>query len=208
MAEQPSESHIVSKSIAIVLGIATSPLTGPLLFHRLGLSDAIATALGCLLGVIAGYASVSAYLWAREARRDKEIQQAVLSVIAEAGLPRTIEVKVRRASVSLGGEVDDDQQRRQAEQLVRALPGVKSVSNRIRTRAVQPVDTQTLKNEIEQALRRAAEREAQGIHVKVNDSRVVLEGQVSSWIEASQAEELAWAIPGVREVDNRLEVLH
>ena len=208
MATQPSESHIISKAIGMALGIAISPLTGPLLFHRLGLGDAVATALGCLLGIAGGYASVSAYLWARERRRDKEIKEAVRSVIAEAELPRTIKVKVRRAAVSLEGEVDDDDQRRQAEQLVRTLPGVKSVSNRIRVRSVQPVDTETLKNEIEQALRRAAEREVQGIRVNVNDSRVVLEGQVSSWIEASQAEDLAWAIPGVREVDNRLEVLH
>lgn len=208
MADQLSERHIITKTIGMALGIGFSPLIGPLLFHRFGLGDAVATAVGCLLGLLCGYAFASAYLWAREGHLDKEIQQAILSVIAEAGLSRSIKVKVRKASVSLDGEVEDDEQRRRAEQLVRALPGVRGVSNRIRARFVQPVDTGTLKNEIEQALRRAADREAQGIRVKVNDSRVVLEGQVSSWIEASEAEDLAWAIPGVREVDNRLEILH
>ena len=40
----------------------------------------------------------------------------------------------------------------------------------------------------------------------LNNSRVVLEGTVQSPAEASEAENVAWNIPGVVEVENRLEI--
>jgi osmotically-inducible protein OsmY len=53
---------------------------------------------------------------------------------------------------------------------------------------------------------RRAEEDSRRIHVLLNNSRVRLEGTVSSWAEASEAEHVAWNIPGVVEVENRLEI--
>ena len=39
----------------------------------------------------------------------------------------------------------------------------------------------------------------------MDDSRVILEGRVRSWIEASEAEDVVWEIPGILAIDNRLE---
>jgi osmotically-inducible protein OsmY len=35
----------------------------------------------------------------------------------------------------------------------------------------------------------------------------VLEGKVQSWAESSEAEELAWDIPGIEHVENHLEIV-
>jgi osmotically-inducible protein OsmY len=51
-----------------------------------------------------------------------------------------------------------------------------------------------------------AELDGRGIRVQLRDSRIVLEGTVHSVIEASRAEDLAWNIPGIVEVENRLKV--
>jgi osmotically-inducible protein OsmY len=92
-----------------------------------------------------------------------------------------------------------------AERFVSSLPGVKDVSNKIRLRpSAHPVDPEIVKKEIEGAILRTAD--ARDIHVRVDNSRVILEGRVRSWIEASEAEEVAWAVPGILEVDNRLEI--
>ncbi len=40
----------------------------------------------------------------------------------------------------------------------------------------------------------------------VNNPRVVLEGTGRSWSEASEAEQVVWNIPGVEEVEYRLEI--
>jgi osmotically-inducible protein OsmY len=104
-----------------------------------------------------------------------------------------------------GGEVDSYAQRIQAARAVSGIPGIRSVENHIRLRpAARTANPDEVRQAIEGALRNAAEQEAVGIQIHVQDSRVILEGKVRSWAEAHDAEEAAWAIPGVQEVENRL----
>jgi osmotically-inducible protein OsmY len=89
---------------------------------------------------------------------------------------------------------------------VRHVRGIKGVINRI---VVQPIVTTTpdvVKAQIEAALKRSAELDAQRITVETRGSKVVLQGRVRSWAEHQEAERAAWAAPGVTAVENLIIV--
>jgi osmotically-inducible protein OsmY len=78
------------------------------------------------------------------------------------------------------------------------------VSNFIKVKAqVLPTD---LKANIEKALIRSAETDAQRITVEVEGSKVILRGTVRSYAERKAAEEVAWSAPGVTEVENKITI--
>jgi len=68
---------------------------------------------------------------------------------------------------------------------------------------VKPYDV-TLR--IEQNFRHMATHHARGIHVEIVDGKVVLSGMVRAWVEKAEAEAAAMEVPGVSEVENRLEI--
>ena len=74
-----------------------------------------------------------------------------------------------------------------AETAVRRLSGVIGVTNLI---VVRPrVDAIDVKHRIEDALKRNAELEADGIRVAVTGGQVTLEGKVRAWHERGVADE-------------------
>ena len=84
------------------------------------------------------------------------------------------------------------------------LLGVRGVSNLIQVRAsVSPSAVQT---RIEAALKRNAELDAKRISVESKDGRVTLRGSVRSWTERRDAENAAWAAPGVTQVVDMITV--
>jgi osmotically-inducible protein OsmY len=119
-------------------------------------------------------------------------------------LPDKVDVTVSRGWVTLKGQVDYAFQKREAERAVERLAGVKGVTNLI---VVKPqVAPSDLKQQIEKALVRNAETDAQRITVEVQGSKVILRGTVRSYTEKKAAEEAAWSAPGVTEVDNRIVI--
>ncbi len=209
MPDDRLEKSTLVKFAGLALGIAIGGPIGPIVFTPLKLSIPAAATAGSFFGAIIGYAVTSALVSIERRRRDRELQQAAEAVRAEAGLPQSIRIKVKDGLITLEGEVDDQAQRHKAEQVMSALPGVKGVTNRIRLRS--PAGQVTLspdeiKKQIEDSLIRRAELDGQGIRVRLSNSRVVLEGTVHSWAEASEAEEAAWNIPGVIAVENRLDI--
>jgi osmotically-inducible protein OsmY len=69
-----------------------------------------------------------------------------------------------------------------------------------------PISKTAVKTDIEAALKRSAEVDAQKIGVDTNGHTVTLTGQVRSSNERKEAERAAWAAPGVYAVDNRIAV--
>ena len=118
--------------------------------------------------------------------------------------PGKVKVTVDKGWITLEGEVDWQYQKLDADRVVRRLTGVKGVSNLIQ---VKPRATPSqLKQQIEQALIRSAQTDAQRITVEVDGSKVILKGTVRSWAERQEAERVAWSAPGVTAVDNRITI--
>jgi len=137
---------------------------------------------------------------------DDEIAKRALHIISwDTTVPDDrVKIKVQNGWITLSGEVEWNYQRTAAEEAVRKLSGVVGVSNLV---GVRPrVDGSDVKIRIEEALRRDAEIEAEGVRVAVSGATVTLEGTVASWRERSVAEQAAWAIPGVGVVEDRLVV--
>jgi osmotically-inducible protein OsmY len=63
-----------------------------------------------------------------------------------------------------------------------------------------------IRRKIEEALRRAAELDANHITVETNGAEVILRGTVRSWAERQEAERAAWLAPGVAKMDNRINI--
>jgi len=141
----------------------------------------------------------------RQPADDEIAARALNSLSWDVTVPNEkIQVKVQKGWVTLTGKVDWNFQRMAAEHAVRKLSGVLGVANQI---AVQPaVKAGDIKRRIEEALKRSAEVEANGVTVSVNNTKVTLEGKARSWVERGAIERAAWAAPGVASVDDRIVV--
>jgi osmotically-inducible protein OsmY len=137
-------------------------------------------------------------------RTDEDIARAVLhSLQWDVVVPEErIKVHVEQGWVILKGTVDYKYQHIAVENAIRNLAGVRGITNHIKVKpTLTPVEVKT---RIENALWRAAELDAQNIHVDVDGATVVLRGEVHSWGERNAAERAAWSAPGVAEVEDKL----
>jgi osmotically-inducible protein OsmY len=139
-------------------------------------------------------------------RPDPEIARDAVARI-KGELPYAWEkmrVIVKQGWLTLEGEVEWNYQRERAEEAVRRVRGMKGITNSIE---VKPRATpMEIRRKIEEALRRAAELDANHITVEANGDQVILRGTVRSWAERQEAERAAWLAPGIAKVDNRISV--
>ncbi|WP_339546740.1 BON domain-containing protein [Pseudomonas sp. RA_35y_Pfl2_P32] len=135
---------------------------------------------------------------------DDTIANRALNIIDwSADIPQgAAKVIVENGWVSLEGQVDWQYQKETVERAVRKLSGVVGVDNRLTLRP--QVDVLDIQKRIEEALKRNAEVDAKGIHIKVEGSVVKLEGRVHLWRERKIAERAAWSVPGVNKVEDHL----
>jgi len=139
-------------------------------------------------------------------RSDADIAQSVLSGLRfNVAVPHDlIKVTVENGWVTLEGEIEWQYQRSAAENAIKYLMGVKGVTNSI---SIKPrVKAADVKVKIESAFARRAHLDANRISVETSDGKVILRGSVPSWDEREQAEQAAWAAPGVAKVENHVIV--
>jgi osmotically-inducible protein OsmY len=136
---------------------------------------------------------------------DDEIAKRAIDILGwDTMVPSgSIQVIVRDGWVTLTGSVDWKYQKKQAEENVQKLSGVRGVINTIE---IEPsVQAEDVQRKIEEALKRHAAIESDAIRVTVPEhNKVVLEGKVSSWDERHAVENAAWSAPGVKLVENRM----
>ena len=107
--------------------------------------------------------------------------------------------------VTLEGDVDFWYQRQDAERTVLRLEGVIGVTNQI-TVAPKKVDPKELREEIEGALERRADREAERLRIEVHDGAVDLFGRVHSWREKRAVLGSISHAPGVAAIRDHLRI--
>jgi len=137
---------------------------------------------------------------------DDEIAKRAADILRwRVGVPADrITIKVEKGVVTLGGQVDWQFQRKQAENAVHNLTGVLGITNLIRVSA-RP-QTREIKDKIQQALRRSAELDASHVTVHAEGGTVILGGKVHAWYERDLAEQAAWSAPAVTDVEDRIEI--
>lgn len=116
-----------------------------------------------------------------------------------------VNVLVHDGYVTLSGTVDWQYQRTAAEDDMRKLSGIVSVTNMIKIKT--RIDAPDIRAKIKSALKRHAEIEADAIRISIQDgNKVILEGRVDNWDERYKVEHAAWSTPGVASVDDRLAI--
>ena len=139
-------------------------------------------------------------------RNDSDIASAVQRAFQwNVSVPDTVTAEVHNGSVTLSGQVTWNSERQAADQAVRYLKGVVSLSNLI-TLARLNVPEAQVKENVDAALQRQATAEANSIHVDTSGGKVTLTGHASSWRSMADAEDAAWATPGVTQVVDRLQI--
>lgn len=141
-------------------------------------------------------------------RDDQEIAKAIVNQFKwNVQVPdELVKASVEAGWVKLSGEVEWGYQRTAAEKSVRTLAGVVAVINNITIKQKNVLPT-TIKQKIEEALKREAELEARRIAVEVRGDKVILTGVVRSFAEMQNVKWAAWSAPGVTTVENNMRVL-
>ena len=118
-----------------------------------------------------------------------------------------IQVTGSRGVITLQGEVTWEFEKRVAEGAVRGLVGVRGVINNITVRPPVGPSPEQLTQQIQAALVRNAETNAERIRVEVQGDKIILRGTVSCRTERVEAERVVWSAPGVTTVENYIAVV-
>jgi osmotically-inducible protein OsmY len=139
-------------------------------------------------------------------RTDTDIAHSVVESLRwDVDVPTEgIKARVEDGWVWLEGQTEWQYQRSAADRAVRHLTGVKGVTNLISIK--QRASAPDVSQRIESAIKRHAEQDAHNITVEAVDGKVTLRGTVRSWAERNDAEQAAWAAPGVTKVEDQIAV--
>ena len=140
-------------------------------------------------------------------RGDEDIARAVRHVLQwDALVPDDrIQSTVSNGWVTLEGEVDLWRERDDAERAVMRLEGVVGVINKIRM-VPRQVDPNELREQIEYALERRADKQAERLRIEVHEGTVDLFGRVHSWQEKRAVLGSISHVPGVADVKDHLRI--
>ncbi len=159
-----------------------------------------------VLGVKAVAEDIQVILSPSLKKTDADIAAAVLNALKWNSLVQEdkIKIKVEDGIVKLEGEVEWEFQRKNIKRSIEFLSGVRMVINLITVKPI--IYSSEIKQKITSAFQRSANLDSKAIQVTVTDNKVTLHGKVRSFTEKQDAEDAAWAAPGVLHVDNKLEI--
>jgi osmotically-inducible protein OsmY len=140
-------------------------------------------------------------------RTDTEIAGAIRMALEwDVILPdKQIQSSVTNGWVTLAGTVPLYSQREDAASAVRRLEGVRGVTNCITVEPDSAIPREA-HDAVRDALRERAFREAERVEITGRDGNIVLTGPVHSWAERRAIVGAAGHVPGVRSVEDLLEV--
>jgi osmotically-inducible protein OsmY len=203
MEELRWEPNVTSEDIKVAAHNGVVTLTGSVPFY----ADKWASerAVRRVEGVKAIAEELDVNRFGMHDRKDTEIATAAVNALRwHVWVPDSVQATVENGWVKLTGSVKWEFERHSAEEAVKYLSGVISVTNDITLKpAVQP---SAVKDSIEKALKRTAEIDAANINVSASGTKVTLTGKAKSWNERAEAGSAAWCAPGVTEVQNDLAV--
>lgn len=138
-------------------------------------------------------------------RTDEEIaHDAARALASRVTLPQEVQATVHSGHVTLTGRVPWLFHRASAEDAVRHIAGVVSVTNRI---DVVPGSTsRDVRHRITEALHRLADVNAKHVVVTLDGTEATLTGTVASWAQRDAAQYAAESAPGVSAVHNLIDV--
>lgn len=139
-------------------------------------------------------------------RDDSEIAKHISHVFQyNVAIPDdSVKAEVHHGHITLTGCVDSDKQRRNIESQVAHVAGVNTIDNLIELQQTLVADD--VQDQIDAALKRNAEIEADHITVTVEGQKVILTGRVKSFYEREIAQLAAWRAKGVTKVVDHIEV--
>jgi len=142
-------------------------------------------------------------------RDDTDIAAAVRDALRwDVLVPdQRIRSTVSKGVVTLEGTVDTWSQYDDAVRCVRNLMGVIEVKNFIRVEpTVASASPSAVRSAIEGALERHAAHAAKHVQIAIADGKVILSGNVPTWVEREAIEGAVRGTPGVRRVENQVRI--
>ena len=151
--------------------------------------------------------TVSSLLW-RKIKTDHEIVTAAIQAFQwHALIPdELLKITVDSGNVTLSGRVNWQYQKNLAWNAINNLLGVKSIKNDIIVKQITPIilNTMAIKSKISKEFERHARIDAESIKIEVKGNKIILKGTVRNFDEMNEAEEIAWSVVGVEDVENNL----
>jgi osmotically-inducible protein OsmY len=139
-------------------------------------------------------------------RDDEDIASAAVHALQwDAKVPdQDVQISVEDGCVKAEGTVEHRYQKEAVDRLLRHLHGVRGVTNEIEV--VSPQSVSAIKQAIETAFKRSAVLDSGKLSVEVEESTVIITGDVHSLSELAEVERMAWSAGGVRSVRNCVTV--
>lgn len=134
----------------------------------------------------------------------KDVTHALKSAVSIS--KQHIQSVVKDGVVILSGEVDWNFQKQNAFNIIQNLTGIKSIINTISVKPSVEIDTDKVKARIISEFERHARLDANKIEIIVDGSKVILKGKARSFSEIDDAEDAAWSIAGVDQVENNITI--